>query len=666
MNADNAVADLALGMDGHVTMIDDTSPRANQPSEITTRMKPHQLTMLQACKNIENGVIIGSKQTQINSKVGIICDLVGSGKSLSALSVIAANKMAKDKEKPSKTFDNWGLVASKPYTDNSKTVNIPLNILVVPHTIVKQWANYIKDNTSLTYNMIENKKSYTKFSEKFDTDFLEFAKNDFRETEQVFSYDILLVSSSQFSRVAYTLGGTYDILNNNGLSDKKDYKIVYSRVLYDEADSIKLPNNEMIKANFYWFITSTIMSLINPHGKRLYANHNGELSESWNRDFTHYVYFNGLSNNGFLKTLFDSLTRMKHNDRKFLFLKNNPQFVAESFKLLKPNIREILCESPAIVNILSGIVSHSIMECINAGDVDSAIEKMACDKVSTKESVVDVFTKKLESELYNKKLELEMVEKMNINPDSKKQQVETLVKKISSIEEKIRSIRERITREDVCPICYDKVENQTVVKCCGNSFCFECLTQTFKYNLSSNQTHTSTKDTCPCCRAVLTQDSIMIVTKEELAKSDGAGPKKRLTKIQQLESIIDEVFQNPNRKMLIFSNFYNSFNEVSKLLTDKNINYRQIKGSGVTVNNIVQKYKNEDSINCLLLNSTNAGAGLNLENTTDLVLFHNMSSEISVQVIGRAQRPGRQNKLNVYRLIYDNEKSVLSDISAIA
>ena len=192
MSADNAVADLALGMDGHVTLIDDTSPMANQPSEIITRMKPHQLTMLHACKNIENGIITGSKQTQINSKVGIICDLVGSGKSLSALSVIAANKMARDKEKPSKTFDNWGLVASKPHTDNSKTINIPLNILVVPHTIVKQWANYITDNTSLTYCMIENKKSYTKFSMKFDNDFLEFAKNAFRDTESMFSYDILL------------------------------------------------------------------------------------------------------------------------------------------------------------------------------------------------------------------------------------------------------------------------------------------------------------------------------------------------------------------------------------------------------------------------------------------------------------------------------------------
>ena len=77
-------------------------------------------------------------------------------------------------------------------------------------------------------------------------------------------------------------------------------------------------------------------------------------------------------------------------------------------------------------------------------------------------------------------------------------------------------------------------------------------------------------------------------------------------------------------------------------------------------------YKETDELNCLLLNSTNTGAGLNLENTTDLVLYHNMSSELSIQVIGRAQRPGRTTSLNVYRLVYDNEKQNLADISPIA
>ena len=81
----------------------------------------------------------------------------------------------------------------------------------------------------------------------------------------------------------------------------------------------------------------------------------------------------------------------------------------------------------------------------------------------------------------------------------------TLDKKIGEITDKIKCIKERIEREDTCPICYDKITNETVVKCCGNSFCFECLTQTFKYNLGSNREHTSVKDTCPCCRAVLTR-----------------------------------------------------------------------------------------------------------------------------------------------------------------
>ena len=75
-------------------------------------------------------------------------------------------------------------------------------------------------------------------------------------------------------------------------------------------------------------------------------------------------------------------------------------------------------------------------------------------------------------------------------------------------------------------------------------------------------------------------------------------------------------------------------------------------------------YKETDDLNCLLLNSTNAGAGLNLENTTDPVLYHNMSSEVSIQVVGRAQRPKNFSPKHL-PLPYDNEQRNLSDISPI-
>ena len=51
----------------------------------------------------------------------------------------------------------------------------------------------------------------------------------------------------------------------------------------------------------------------------------------------------------------------------------------------------------------------------------------------------------------------------------------------------------------------------------------------------------------------------------------------------------------------------------------------------------------------------NYGSGLNLENSTDLIIMHKMKPEYEEQVIGRAQRPGRKGVLNVWKILYENE-----------
>ena len=56
-----------------------------------------------------------------------------------------------------------------------------------------------------------------------------------------------------------------------------------------------------------------------------------------------------------------------------------------------------------------------------------------------------------------------------------------------------------------------------------------------------------------------------------------------------------------------------------------------------------------------MLNTNYYGTGLNLENTTDLIFYHKMSSDMEKQVIGRAQRVGRTSVLNIHYLYQDNE-----------
>ena len=46
---------------------------------------------------------------------------------------------------------------------------------------------------------------------------------------------------------------------------------------------------------------------------------------------------------------------------------------------------------------------------------------------------------------------------------------------------------------------------------------------------------------------------------------------------------------------------------------------------------------------------------MNLEKTDHVILFHKMSEDIEMQIIGRANRLTRKKELNVYKLVYETE-----------
>ena len=51
----------------------------------------------------------------------------------------------------------------------------------------------------------------------------------------------------------------------------------------------------------------------------------------------------------------------------------------------------------------------------------------------------------------------------------------------------------------------------------------------------------------------------------------------------------------------------------------------------------------------------NFGSGLNLQMTTDIIIYHKLTKSMEEQVIGRAQRIGRIDSLKVTYLQFDRE-----------
>lgn len=107
-------------------------------------------------------------------------------------------------------------------------------------------------------------------------------------------------------------------------------------------------------------------------------------------------------------------------------------------------------------------------------------------------------------------------------------------------------------------------------------------------------------------------------------------------------------------KFLIFSNYDNTFTHIIPVLTELGIRFEYLKGNGSQINCILTRYKT-GNVDVLLVNSRYYGSGMNIDNTTDVVMLHKFDTEIEKQVIGRAHRLGRTSPLNVWYFLYDNE-----------
>ena len=158
---------------------------------------------------------------------------------------------------------------------------------------------------------------------------------------------------------------------------------------------------------------------------------------------------------------------------------------------------------------------------------------------------------------------------------------------------------------------------------------------------------------CPLCRKHLELKDMTIIQEKD-SDDDSSITEDEPTLPKKEEVLINMINSKPDGRFLVFSSFDNSFNTVSKLLNDNHIPWSKLCGSSGRVNNIIKQFT-DNKIRVLLLNAKYYGSGLNLQMTTDIVLYHRMNSDLEKQIIGRGQRVGRTSPLIVNYLCYENE-----------
>ena len=139
------------------------------------------------------------------------------------------------------------------------------------------------------------------------------------------------------------------------------------------------------------------------------------------------------------------------------------------------------------------------------------------------------------------------------------------------------------------------------------------------------------------------------VAKNELIDPN-AGPQP----LKKTEQLLELLQQKPNGKFLVFSRYDNPFLQLTTEIEGLNISVKQVKGNKDVIAATLKSFE-AGKTKVLLLNSIEAGAGMNITAASDVILLHAMTHEEEKQILGRAYRMGRKEPLSVVRLLHPDE-----------
>ena len=553
-------------------LLGEDSPRAEQPPHITLQLKPHQLASLHQMMILDRSA--GFSEEGLSSNIGILSDRAGYGKTMTMLSLIAALKGVDCQWMPHirvNVFKNYGVLVKKEWQQEC----VKCSLIVVPDKLVPHWHKHLADWTDLSFEVVTR--------ENVDKIYVQ-------------GYDVILCPALLYNR----------FLRLN------DY--YWNRVVFDEADSINIPDTEYVKSRFLWLMSATFENIVRR------------------------------KNRGFLTELFVKCQRVDQFLRNYphIQIKGSDEFVKKSFNLIEPEIQFIECLTPAVIHAVRNYIDNNVLALMNAGDIDGAITRLG-GNVTTDRNIIELVTRNIRNEMVRLQMKLATIEQLELPPEEKEEKKKDIVGKVESLKRRQESLESSINNSanTTCSICIEILNHPTLVPCCNNIFCATCIVHWLRE-----------RTTCPLCRGELQPSQLctLKVSSEDLPQREA---QKQL--FSKFETLVQTIRENHDGKFLVFSGHTTAFRELQTFLKGEHIQFGVLTTSNTTQTTL-SKFRS-GALNVILLDAVNNGAGLEIPEATHVILLHEMNPNLEIQAVARAQRPGRSGKLKIVKLKYAHEYS---------
>ena len=606
--------------------------QCDQPTEIRIPLRSHQKAILYSMAQRESKVSVGMDLcgAKLFSRFSFLGDGVGVGKSLMVLGHIARLKTLPvlpaiphlDLNSSSQLYSLRDNLFARDLSDSAC-------LIVVPHTLYRQWQTYIKEQTSLTFLGVQTKSV-------LQSDTL------IRKLKEV---DVVLVSNTLY-------GNLQDLADTN--------RLIWKRVFFDEADTIHIPSTRpRATTRFTWLISASWANLLFPNVTQYITNvylntvptnpllddalkHQLQILKTQSPTHGAYVYMRYLVVSS---TFFRDFVGTNNSLRGNLVMRCRDEFVRESITLPPINIRNILCRPSILQQVVANAIPADVRNLLHAGDIKGALDSLGV-KPEEPMSLIAAVTENRIKELNRLRLTFTFKSALEYaTPQAKEAALKSLKDRISSLEEQIKGLKERIEnyKTEICPICFDEPQTATLTQCCNRIFCGSCIL-----------TSLTRATTCPLCRTQISASGLRAVAAGPLPTVTATTKAEEPQLLKKTEQLIQLLKTSPKGKFLIFSRFDNPFIQLSQEIEAMNLTVKLVRGNKDVIAQTLKTFQKGDT-NVLLLNSLQAGAGLNITAATHVILLHAMTHEEEKQILGRAYRLGRTEPLDVIRLLHPDE-----------
>jgi SNF2 family DNA or RNA helicase len=287
--------------------------------------------------------------------------------------------------------------------------------------------------------------------------------------------------------------------------------------------------------------------------------------------------------------------------------------------------------------------------------------------------------KKIESEISHYNIEInkieepytdsdkETVDELRLRLNVSKRQL-TLSKKshdeisrtynyLKSSVETLKNSEEEIT----CPICLDDIDtsNLTITKC-GHKFCWDCIYETHQIQKQNNIQGIK----CPTCNLLINNTELYLLSKDQNIYNSINSDLQTIiqnvksTKIGNIIHFLKTLINiNSSDKIILFSQWDELLHKVGGILSSHGLKIVYCNGSVYKKKKAIDSFCKDPDINLILLSSRNAASGINLTIANKIIFLEPIygnkeyRQDIETQAIGRADRLGQKNPIDIYRFI---------------